>query len=124
MELREHVTERDAKDVVDMMQEVPTFRSATAPHEQIVLLPPYITFFLGTIRERRHRASLQPNYSLVAVGRRGLGPREQVEQRTQHALSEVQYSLVLPVRVVHVLMYMLHVVVGLKTSILRSIYYS
>ena len=60
----------------------------------------------------------------VAVGRRGLGPREQVEQRTQHALSEVQYSLVLPVRVVHVLMYMLHVVVGLKTSILRSIYYS
>ena len=83
MELREHVTERDAKDVVDMMQEVPTFRSATAPHEQIVLLPPYITFFLGTIRERRHRASLQPNYSFVAVGRRGLGPREQEEQRTQ-----------------------------------------
>ena len=35
-----------------------------------------------TMRERRHPALLQPDYSFVAVGRRGLGPREQEEQRT------------------------------------------
>ena len=37
-----------------------------------------------TMRERSRRASPQPEKKL-AVGRRGLGPREQEEQRTQRA---------------------------------------
>ena len=38
-----------------------------------------------TIRKRSRRASPQPDYSYVAVGRRGLRPRDQEEQRTQRA---------------------------------------
>ena len=37
-----------------------------------------------TMRESNRRASPQPDYSYEAVGRRGLGPREQGEQCTQH----------------------------------------
>ena len=38
-----------------------------------------------TMRESNRRASPQPDYSYEAVGRRGLGPRDQEEQRTHRA---------------------------------------
>ena len=46
-----------------------------------------------TMRERSHRASPQPDYVQLAVDRRGLGPRDQEERRTQRESFVATYIL-------------------------------